>query len=114
MSNQPLDFLGQPIEEGDKFVYAEAGGRGGTMTLHSGVVTRMTEKQVLVEKTRWGQTWRPFNCIIIVEKAEQKEKLLAATVPAMSKAKAVSDESTICWACIEKDDRFPHTCGKEA
>ncbi|YP_009949150.1 hypothetical protein HOU91_gp42 [Enterobacter phage EcpYZU01] len=92
MSQQPLDFLGQPIEVGDKFIYAEAGGRGGTMALHSSVVTRMTEKQVPVAKTRWGQTWRPFNCIVIVEKAAPKEKLLAATVPAMSMTKAVSDE----------------------
>ncbi len=85
MSQQPLDFLGQPIEVGDKFVYAEAGGRGGTMALHSGVVTRMTEKQVLVEKTRWGQTWRPFNCIVIVEKCvPAKEPLLGATL-AMAK-----------------------------
>ena len=85
MSQQPLDFLGQPIEVGDKFVYAEAGGRGGTMALHSGVVTRMTEKQVLVEKTRWGQTWRPFNCIVIVEKfGPDEEPLLGATL-AMAK-----------------------------
>lgn len=70
MSQQPLDFLGQPIEVGDKFIYADAGGRGGSMSLYSGVVTRMTEKQVLVSKTRWGQTWRPFKCIVVVEKAK--------------------------------------------
>lgn len=85
MSQQPLDFLGQPIEVGDKFVYAEAGGRGGTMALHSGVVTRMTEKQVLVEKTRWGQTWRPFNCIVIVEKCGQDEEPLLGATLAMAK-----------------------------
>lgn len=85
MSQQPLDFLGQPIEVGDKFVYAEAGGRGGTMALHSGVVTRMTEKQVLVEKTRWGQTWRPFNCIVIVEKCGQDEPPLLGATLAMAK-----------------------------
>lgn len=81
MSKEPLDFLGTPIEEGDTFIYAEAGGRGGTMALHKGVVTRMTEKQVLVEKTRWGQTWRPFNCIVIIEKRQPAEDtLLAATI----------------------------------
>lgn len=81
MSKEPLDFLGNPIEEGDKFIYAEAGGRGGTMALHSGVVTRMTEKQVLVEKTRWGQTWRPFNCIVIIEKrVPEADHLLSATL----------------------------------
>ncbi|WJJ59692.1 hypothetical protein [Salmonella phage ST21] len=85
MSQQPLDFLGQPIEVGDKFVYAEAGGRGGTMALHSGVVTRMTEKQVLVGKTRWGQTWRPFNCIVIVEKCGPDEEPLLGATLAMAK-----------------------------
>lgn len=85
MSQQPLDFLGQPIEVGDKFVYAEAGGLGGTMALHHGIVTRMTEKQVLVEKTSWRQTWRPFNCIVIVEKCcPDEESLLGATL-AMAK-----------------------------
>lgn len=109
MSKEPLDFLGNPIEVGDKFIYAEAGGRGGTMALHSGVVTRMTDKQVLVKKTSWGtQTWRPFNCIVVIEKAEQKEKLLAATVPAMSASR------TWCQACQENDDRYGHECGKEA
>ena len=85
MSQQPLDFLGQPIEVGDKFVYAEAGGRGGTMALHSGVVTRMTEKQVLVEKTSWGKTWRPFNCIVIVEKCGPDEGPLLGATLAMAK-----------------------------
>lgn len=85
MSQQPLDFLGQPIEVGDKFVYAEAGGRGGTMALHSGVVTRMTEKQVLVEKARWGQTWRPFNCIVIVKKCGPDEEALLGATLAMAK-----------------------------
>lgn len=85
MSQQPLDFLGQPIEVGDKFVYAEAGGRGGTMALHSGVVTRMTGKQVLVEKNRWGQIWRPFNCIVIVEKCGTDEEPLLGATLAMAK-----------------------------
>lgn len=83
MSQQPLDFLGQPIEVGDRFVYAETG--GGTMALHSGVVTRMTEKQVLVEKTRRGQTWRPFNCIVVVEKCGPDEEPLLGATLAMAK-----------------------------
>lgn len=83
MIQRPLDFLGQPIEVGDKFIYA--GGRGSTMALHSGVVTRMTEKQVLVEKTRWSQTWRPFNCIVIVEKCGPNEETLLGATLAMAK-----------------------------
>ena len=72
MSN-PKDYLGNDIGVGDTFVYADSGGRGGSMSLYKGVVTRMTEKQVLVGETRLSRIWRPFSCIVIVAKAVADE-----------------------------------------
>ncbi|QID21025.1 hypothetical protein [Escherichia phage RDN8.1] len=48
----------------------------------------------------------PYEAVVVLYRPV---KLLDVVVPAMSKAKAIEP----CWGCIERDDRFPHTCGKE-
>lgn len=70
--SQPTDFLGRPISVGDVVVWADAGGRGGSMQLYQSTVKRMTEKQCLLEESRWGKTWRPFKCVVIVEEANHE------------------------------------------
>lgn len=62
------DFLGNPIEVGDTIVWADAGGRGGSCSLNKTVVTRMTEKQVMVYESSWSKLWRPFSCVVVVAK----------------------------------------------
>lgn len=65
--NAPVDYLGKPINVGDTVVWADAGGRGGSMQLNKSTVKRLTEKQCLLEESRWGRTWRPFSCVVVVE-----------------------------------------------
>lgn len=66
-----VDFLGKPIKVGDTVVWADAGGRGGSMGLNKSTVKRMTEKQCLLEESRWGKTWRPFNCVVVTEVSDE-------------------------------------------
>lgn len=68
MKNEPLDFLGNPIEVGDTVVWSYAGGRHGSMDLNKSVVIRLTEKQALVHEDRWSKWWRPFNAVVVVAK----------------------------------------------
>lgn len=63
------DFLGNTIEIGDTIIYADTGGRGGSSTLYKTVVTKMTEKQVLVGES----SWRPFNRVVVVAKGGSNE-----------------------------------------
>ena len=65
--NTPVDFVGNPINVGDTVVWSDAGGRGGSMGLNKSTVKRLTEKQCLLEESRWFKTWRPFNCVIVVK-----------------------------------------------
>lgn len=67
-TNEPLDFLGNPIAAGDTVVWADAGGRSGSMQLNKTVVTRLTGKQVLVNATTYGNRWRPFHAVVVVTK----------------------------------------------
>ncbi|WIT94183.1 hypothetical protein FPAPBKPN_00028 [Klebsiella phage vB_KpnP_2146-HW] len=62
------DFLGNTIEIGDTIVYADAGGRGGSSSLNKTVVTKMTDKQVMVYESSWSKLWRPFNRVVVVAK----------------------------------------------
>lgn len=66
VKNEPLDFIGNPIAVGDTVVWADAGGRYGSMRLYKTVVTRLTEKQVLVNVTTFGKQWRPFHAVVVV------------------------------------------------
>lgn len=68
MPNEPLDFLGNPIEVGDTIVWADAGGRGGSMQLNKTKANRLTTKQVLVDATKWSNIWRPFHAVVVVAK----------------------------------------------
>lgn len=67
------NFLGNTIEIGDTIVYADTGGRGGSSTLYKTVVTKMTEKQVLVGESSWSKLWRPFNRVVVVAKGGVNE-----------------------------------------
>lgn len=71
--SEPLDFLGNPIEVGDSIVWADAGGRHGSMRLYKTVVTRLTEKQVLVDVTTCGKQLRPFRAVVVVDKGGTEE-----------------------------------------
>ncbi|QQM14986.1 hypothetical protein [Cronobacter phage vB_CtuP_B1] len=86
------DFLGQEVSVGDKVVYTEY----NREALLKGEVIGFngTGSQAVVKtSSHWkGETKKTSGYIVVIEKAAQKDKLLAATVPAMSKAKAVSDE----------------------
>ena len=62
------DFLGNTIEIGDTIVYADAGGRGGSSALNKTVVTKMTDKQVMVYESSWSKLWRPFDRVVVVAK----------------------------------------------
>ncbi|QEG11179.1 hypothetical protein KPN3_26 [Klebsiella phage KPN3] len=62
------DFLGNDIEIGDTIVYADAGGRRGSSGLNKTVVTRMTDKQVMVYESTWSKLWRPFDRVVVVAK----------------------------------------------
>lgn len=54
-----------------------------------------------------AQEVEPYEATVILYRPV---KLLDVVVPAMSKARPMEP----CWACIENDDRFPHTCGSVA
>lgn len=62
------DFLGNDIEIGDTIVYADAGGRRRSSGLNKTVVTRMTDKQVMVYESRLSKLWRPFDRVVVVAK----------------------------------------------
>lgn len=64
---QPVDFMGNPIDVGDTIVWSDVGG-GSSMSLYTSVVNQLTDKKVLVAESIWGNSWRPFNCVVVVKK----------------------------------------------